>query len=39
MAQIYASGKNVEEGEWHFLGTLEFNDGIFQELELEPFSN
>jgi len=39
MAQTYASGKNVEEGEWHFLGTLEFNDGIFQELELEPFSN
>ncbi|MFX1356523.1 MAG: 1,4-alpha-glucan branching protein domain-containing protein [Promethearchaeota archaeon] len=38
MAETYASGKNVAEGEWHFLGMLEENDAIFREIDLEPFS-
>ena len=38
MASKYGSGQNVEEGEWHFLGILESNDGIFMDLDLEPFA-
>ena len=38
MASKYGSGVNVEEGEWHFLGTIEVNDGIFMDLDLEPFA-
>jgi len=39
MATNYATGINVEEGEWHFLGTLEANNGIFPEIDLEPFAS
>jgi hypothetical protein len=38
MASNYATGINVEEGEWHFLGMLEANDGIFQDIDLTPFA-
>jgi len=37
MAERYGSGDHVDEGEWHFLGTLEANDGIFPEIDLTPF--
>jgi len=38
MASKYGSGQNVEQGEWHFLGTIEANDGLFEALDLEPFA-
>ena len=38
MASAYGQGKNVDEGEWHFLGTLESADGIFKDIDLEPFA-
>ncbi len=38
MAEKYANGEYVEEGEWHFLGSLEVNDGIFPDIDLEPFA-
>ncbi|MFX1597025.1 MAG: 1,4-alpha-glucan branching protein domain-containing protein [Promethearchaeota archaeon] len=38
MASRYASGQNVEEGEWHFLGTIEGVDDIFEAIDLEPFA-
>ncbi|MFX1313697.1 MAG: 1,4-alpha-glucan branching protein domain-containing protein, partial [Promethearchaeota archaeon] len=38
MAEMYGSGAHVDEGEWHFLGTLEANDAIFIDLDLEPFA-
>ena len=38
MAEKYSNGKYVEEGEWHFLGTLEHSDGLFEALDLEPFA-
>jgi len=37
MAEKYGSGDLVDEGEWHFLGTLEANDGLFPEIDLRPF--
>ena len=37
LANAYGNGKTVPEGEWAFLGTLEDNDGLFQDIELEPF--
>lgn len=39
MANTYANGNYVDEGNWHFLGMLESSNGIFQELDLEPFAN
>ena len=38
MASRYATGQNIEEGEWHFLGSIEANDDIFEALDLEPFA-
>ena len=38
MASRYGSGQNVEEGEWHFLGTIEAIDDIFDAIDLEPFA-
>ena len=38
MANTYTSGQNVEEGEWHFLGTLETVDELFKGIDLEPFA-
>lgn len=38
MASKYGSGQHVDEGEWHFLGTLEANDGIFKDIDLNPFA-
>ncbi|MFW9899536.1 MAG: 1,4-alpha-glucan branching protein domain-containing protein [Candidatus Thorarchaeota archaeon] len=38
MASKYGSGKHVDEGEWHLLGMLETNNGIFMDLDLEPFA-
>jgi len=38
MASRYGSGQNVDEGEWHFLGTIEAVDDIFEALDLEPFA-
>ena len=38
MANKYASGQNVDEGEWHFLGTIEAVDDIFEALDLAPFA-
>ncbi|MFX1495568.1 MAG: 1,4-alpha-glucan branching protein domain-containing protein, partial [Promethearchaeota archaeon] len=38
MASKYGSHQYVDEGEWHFLGTLEVNDGIFKDIDLEPFA-
>jgi 1,4-alpha-glucan branching enzyme len=38
MATRYGSGEHVDEGEWHFLGILESNDGLFQNIDLEPFA-
>ncbi|MFX0186255.1 MAG: 1,4-alpha-glucan branching protein domain-containing protein [Candidatus Hodarchaeota archaeon] len=38
MASKYGRGQHVDKGEWHFLGTLEANDGIFMDLDLEPFT-
>jgi len=38
MANEYASGENVDEGEWHFLGTIEDADELFKEIDLEPFA-
>ncbi len=37
MAERYGSGEHVDEGEWHFLGTLEANDGLFPEIDLTSF--
>ena len=37
MAMRYGNGEFIEEGEWHFLGTLEANDGIFMDIDLKPF--
>ncbi len=37
MASKYGSGQHVDEGEWHFLGILEQNDGIFKNINLTPF--
>jgi 1,4-alpha-glucan branching enzyme len=37
MANNYGSGKTIEEGEWHFLGTLEEADAIFKDIDLKPF--
>ncbi|MFX0077289.1 MAG: 1,4-alpha-glucan branching protein domain-containing protein, partial [Candidatus Hermodarchaeota archaeon] len=37
MAETYGNGAHVDEGEWNFLGMLEANDGIFMDLDLEPF--
>jgi len=38
MANTYANGQNVDEGKWHFLGSIEANDDIFEVLDLEPFA-
>ena len=38
MANKYGSGQIVEEGDWHFLGSLEANDGLFKNIDLEPFA-
>lgn len=38
MANLYANGQNVEEGEWKFLGSIEANDDIFEAIDLEPFA-
>ncbi len=38
MANTYANGQDVDEGEWHFLGTIEANDGLFEALDLKPFA-
>jgi 1,4-alpha-glucan branching enzyme len=38
MADKYANGKNVEQGEWHYLGLLESADGLFEGIDLEPFA-
>ncbi|MHA1272640.1 MAG: 1,4-alpha-glucan branching protein domain-containing protein [Promethearchaeota archaeon] len=37
MANNYGAGKNLNEGDWHFLGMLEEADGLFKELDLEAF--
>ncbi len=37
MAERYGSGEDIDEEEWHFLGTLETNDNIFPEIDLTPF--
>lgn len=37
IAEAYGSGQQINEGEWHFLGTLEENDGIFKNIDLTPF--
>ena len=39
MATRYANGQNVDEGEWHFLGTIEVADDIFKDIDLDPFAN
>jgi len=38
MANTYANGQNVDEGEWYFLGSIEANDDLFEALDLEPFA-
>jgi len=38
MANTYGSGQNVDEGEWHFLGTIEAVDDVFEALGLKPFA-
>ena len=38
MADRYGTGQNIDEGEWHFLGSIEANDDIFGDLDLEPFA-
>ncbi|MHA1292563.1 MAG: 1,4-alpha-glucan branching protein domain-containing protein, partial [Promethearchaeota archaeon] len=38
MAKTYGNGEHIDEGEWHFLGILEANDGIFKDIDLEPFA-
>ena len=38
MASKYGSGAQVEEGEWHFLGSIEANDDLFSAIDLEPFA-
>lgn len=38
MANTYANGQNVNEGEWHFVGMIEINDGLFETIDLEPFA-
>jgi 1,4-alpha-glucan branching enzyme len=37
MAMRYGNGEFIEEGEWHFLGKIEENDGIFKDIDLTPF--
>ena len=37
MASRYANGEYIDEGEWHFLGKLEFEDGIFQDIDIKAF--
>jgi len=38
MASRYGTGQIIDEGEWHFLGTIEAVDDIFEDLDLEPFA-
>ncbi len=38
MAETYGNGAHLEASEWNFLGMLEANDGIFMDLDLEPFA-
>jgi 1,4-alpha-glucan branching enzyme len=38
MAETYGKGHHIDEGEWHFLGVLESNNGIFKGIDLEPFA-
>lgn len=38
MAELYGSGKKVDDGDWNFLGTIERNDAIFKDIDLEPFA-
>jgi 1,4-alpha-glucan branching enzyme len=38
MVKKYANGEYVDEGEWHFLGTIETADGLFEAIDLEPFA-
>ena len=38
MANTYSTGQNVDEGEWHFLCTIEAVDDVFEALDFEPFA-
>lgn len=38
MAEIYGSRKRIDEGDWNFLSVLEKNDGLFKDIDLEPFA-
>ena len=38
MASRYGTGQNINEGEWHFLGTIEAVDDLFKDIDLEPFA-
>ncbi|KKL53995.1 hypothetical protein LCGC14_2269820 [marine sediment metagenome] len=36
--ELEINGQNVDEGEWHFLGSIEANDDLFEALDREPFA-
>ncbi|MCP4761819.1 MAG: DUF1957 domain-containing protein [archaeon] len=38
MATNFINGNNIQEGDWTYLGTLEQNDSIFSDIDLEPFT-
>ncbi len=38
MASKYGNGEYVDEGEWHFLGKLQQENGIFEEIDIKSFT-
>ena len=38
MASKYGNYEYVDEGEWHFLGKLQHENGIFEEIDIKVFT-
>lgn len=38
IANTYTSGHNADEREWHFLGAIEASEGLFEAIDLKPFT-
>ena len=37
MANAFINKEDLSEGDWTYLGTIEANDGLFEEIDLESF--